>query len=42
VGAFNTVFVDGSCRGIRYDVNPSVFRLVCVRNDRTPFSLDDL
>ncbi len=42
VGAFNTVFVDGSCHSIRYDVNPSIFRLVCVRNDRTPFSLDDL
>ena len=41
-GAFNTVFVDGSGRSIRYDVRPDVFQFVCVRNDRTPFSLDDL
>jgi prepilin-type N-terminal cleavage/methylation domain-containing protein len=41
-GAFNSVFADGSGRSIRYDINPNVFRLVCVRNDRTPFSHDDL
>ncbi len=41
-GSFNAVFAGGAVRGIRYDLSLSVFILVSMRNDRTPFSFDDL
>jgi prepilin-type N-terminal cleavage/methylation domain-containing protein/prepilin-type processing-associated H-X9-DG protein len=41
-GAFNALFADGSVRAIRYTVNVTVFRRVCVRNDGQVLNLDDL
>ena len=33
VGAMNGVFADGSVRVIRYEVDPTLFMRICVRND---------
>jgi prepilin-type N-terminal cleavage/methylation domain-containing protein len=40
--AMNSVFADGSVRTINYNVNPDVFRRVCVRNDGLPYNGGDL
>jgi prepilin-type N-terminal cleavage/methylation domain-containing protein len=36
------VFVDGSVRSIRFNVNSTIFMRACVRNDNGTFNLDDL
>lgn len=42
VGGINAAMGDGSVRIIRYSPDPTVFLNVCLRNDATAFSLDDL
>lgn len=39
---FTCAFADGSVRFIRYSVNATTWRRVCVRNDNQPVSLNDL
>jgi prepilin-type processing-associated H-X9-DG protein len=37
----HALFADGSVRGIRYTVEPSIFRRACVRDDHFSFNLDE-
>ncbi|MEO2048853.1 MAG: DUF1559 domain-containing protein [Pirellulales bacterium] len=39
VGGFNAAFCDGSVRSISYDVDSSVFELVCSRDDEESYEL---
>ena len=38
---FTCTFTDGSVRFVRYSVNATTWRRLCVRNDNQPVSLDD-
>jgi hypothetical protein len=40
--SFNSAYVDGSVREIRYSVDLVVFQAVCVRDDGLAYSLDEL
>ncbi len=39
---FNAVFADGSVHLLPFTINPTVFRLLCVRNDGEPVGLDSV
>jgi prepilin-type processing-associated H-X9-DG protein len=41
-GGMNSVFADGSVRMVRFGATPAIFLQACVRNDASPYSMDDL
>jgi type II secretory pathway pseudopilin PulG len=41
-GAVNAVLIDGSVRTVTYDVNATLFRYFCIRNDGEPFEPSSL